>query len=48
MSWLREYARFLRAYPWAWLAPIALTLAFLVWLASQQAGAPESPFIYRQ
>lgn len=48
MSWVRDWLRFLRARPWAWLLPIALAFGFLLWLASQQAGAPESPFIYRQ
>jgi hypothetical protein len=41
-----EYLRFLRTHPVWWLAPIALYLGILLWLATQLVRTPENPFAY--
>ena len=41
-----EYFRFLRAHPVWWLAPIALYLGTLLWLATRLVRTPENPFAY--
>jgi len=41
-----EYLRFLRTHPVWWLAPIALYLGVLLWLAAQLVRTPENPFAY--
>lgn len=41
-----DYLRFLRAHPVWWLAPIALYLGTLLWLATRLVRTPENPFAY--
>jgi len=41
-----DYFRFLVRHPLWWIAPIALYVVGLLWLASRLVQTPENPFAY--